>query len=148
MDKKTVYTSLDNLSPIFLTMLSKKVDILLGITGTSMLPMLKPGRDQVELTNCRQWKFGIGDIPLYRRTNGQYVLHRIVRMDRSGYDLCGDHQIRVEKEVPRWNMLAVVKRFRRKGKWHSCGESGYQVYWHLWIFLSSFRRLVYRACRR
>lgn len=145
MEKKTFHTWLDNLSPIFLTMLSENVNFTLGVTGTSMLPMLKPGRDQVELTNCRQWNFKKGDIPLCRRPNGQYVLHRIVRVRQSGYYLCGDNQAFVEKNITRGNIIAVVNRFRWNGKWHDCGELGYQIYWRLRVFLLPVRGLAFRA---
>lgn len=148
MEKKTFHTSLNNLSPIFLTALSEGFDVTLGVTGTSMLPMLKPGRDQVELSSCRKRAFKKGDIPLYRRESGQYILHRIVRTGRGGYDLCGDNQVFAEKNISCENIIAVVKRFRRNGKWHDCGEPGYQAYWRLRVLLIPLRSLAYRAWKK
>ena len=59
--------------------------------GTSMLPMIRQGLDEVELAspNGRLKKY---DIAFYKRANGQFVLHRIIKVRKNDYVLCGDNQ--------------------------------------------------------
>ncbi|MBQ7661671.1 MAG: S24/S26 family peptidase [Clostridia bacterium] len=50
--------------------------------GTSMLPMIEPGKDEVVLGAVDDVR--VGDIFFYRRPSGQYVLHRLIDMPRGG----------------------------------------------------------------
>lgn len=142
MKIKKVSTTIESLSPIILEMLNEKIDILITVTGTSMNPMLKNKRDKVVLTGCDKFNLKKGDIPLYRRINGEYVLHRIVKVNENSYDLCGDNQCEIEKGVPKTAVIAVVKAFERNGKMYGCNDIRYRLYWHLWILSMPFRRLM------
>lgn len=60
-------------------------EIFLRVTGTSMLPLLHPGRSVVKLVGCRGALQRRGDILLFRRTDssgesGSFVLHRLRRI--------------------------------------------------------------------
>lgn len=60
-------------------------EILLRVTGTSMLPLLHPERSVVKLVCCRGVLQRRGDILLFRRTSssgesGSFVLHRLRRI--------------------------------------------------------------------
>ncbi len=66
--------------------------------GTSMLPTIVGGKDFVEVKT----PFDIKpyDVLLYRRDNGVYVLHRLVRIGKDGtYVMCGDNQVFFEKGI-------------------------------------------------
>lgn len=118
----------------------------LMVTGNSMYPMLRSGVDMVELVPVteRQKK---GDIILYRRDNGRYILHRIVKLTQEGYICCGDNQ--VEKEPVRHDqLLAVVDGFVRKGKPHSLNNMGYRLYKILWVEMFPMRRYVLAVVKR
>ena len=66
--------------------------------GTSMLPMLRDGEDVVVLKGTGGKRLHLFDVPLYRRDNGQYVLHRVLDFCRDGsYVMCGDNQFVKEK---------------------------------------------------
>lgn len=144
MKRKTIKTSMESLSPILLTMLGENIDVTITVTGNSMYPLFTHKRDNVILTSCNKYTLKKGDIPLYKRDNGQYVLHRIVKVNKSSYDLCGDHQYLIEKNLPKGNIIAVAKAFERKGKKYSCDTFVYQLYWRLWVFSMPFRSLFYR----
>lgn len=145
MKIKKVSTTIENLSPIILKMLDDNLDIMITVTGTSMNPMLKHKRDKVVLTNCDKFNLKKGDIPLYKRSNGKYVLHRIVKVNEKSYDLCGDNQYDIEKSVPKTAVIAVVKSFERNGKMYECNDIRYRIYWHLWILSIPFRRLIQKV---
>ena len=64
--------------------------------GVSMMPLLREDRDVmiIERVTGRLKKY---DVPLYKRPNGQYVLHRILKVREKDYVICGDHC--VDKEI-------------------------------------------------
>lgn len=147
MSISKVNTTIESLSPIILEILDKKIDITLTVTGTSMYPLLKHKKDRVILTSCDKFNLKKGDIPLYKRSSGEYVLHRIVKVNGNSYDLCGDNQYIVEKDVPKKNIIAVVKAFVRNDKTYRCDDVLYKIYWHLWIFSIPFRGLMQKSRR-
>jgi signal peptidase len=141
---KKVNITMNSLSPIILEMLEEQVDITIKVTGTSMHPLLVNKRDSVILTKCDKYNLKKGDIPLYRRNNGKFVLHRIVKTHENSYDLCGDNQYIIEKNVPKKNIIAVVKAFERNGKLYSCDNVWYKLYWRFRVFSIPFRSLLHR----
>ena len=84
------------------------------VAGTSMTPFLDPG-DTVflDLPNGAVEK---GDVILFRRMGGQYVLHRVVGIGDDGIlSLLGDAQLRPEPVHPS-QIRAVVTQVRRGEK--------------------------------
>ncbi len=75
-------------------------------SGDSMLPTLQNGTDTVTVVPADACK--IGDIILYRRPSGMYVLHRIVGKAKRGFMLCGDNENTIEYPIPQKDMLAKV----------------------------------------
>ena len=64
--------------------LLETVDTLpLQVTGSSMTPFLAPGRDSVLLTKPGE-RLRRGDIALYRRDSGSYIMHRVYRCGSDG----------------------------------------------------------------
>ena len=115
--------------------------------GESMLPMLRDGRDTVVLSKPagRLKRF---DLPLYRRANGSFVLHRVIGFDGDGsYVLCGDNQIVKEYGINDSNVIAVVTEFDRKGKHYTTRSFSYRAYALFWYYSRPVRR-VYRAFKR
>lgn len=111
----------------------------LPVTGSSMLPMLRHGRDVVGLVPLTGTPER-GDVLLYRRKDGQYVLHRMIRMEDGETCLCcGDNQWEREL-VPLSRVMARVDRFCRAGRWYGVEDAGYQLYSRLWTGLFPVRR--------
>lgn len=112
--------------------------------GVSMLPMLHPGRDLVKLSPLPE-KLKRYDLPLYRRDNGVYVLHRIIKAGQS-YTCIGDGQFRKETGVRQDQMVALVTAFVRNGREYSVTAPGYRLYCCVWHF-SRFPRRVFCSLR-
>ena len=87
--------------------------------GTSMLPLILEGRDSVILS-CLPDELTAGDVVLYRRDDGSYVLHRIIGCDGGTYTMCGDNQYNAEPGIRRDQMIAFASAFART----SAGASG------------------------
>lgn len=141
---------LDELMPLIREQLAAGASVRFSPHGTSMLPMLKDGRDQVILSPLPD-KLRKYDLPLYQRENGQYVLHRIVKV-KDGYTCMGDNQFVPEKGLRRDQMIAVVTCFVRKGKAYSTECLAYRAYCRFWCAVRPIRRFlgrirsVFRRC--
>ena len=110
-------------------------------SGTSMLPMLRDGEDVVVLKGTEGKRLHLFDVPLYRRDNGQYVLHRVIDFCRDGtYVMCGDNQFDREKGIRDDQIIAVMTGFFRKGKTYSTGSFLYRTYINFWYYSRPFRR--------
>ena len=111
--------------------------------GTSMLPMLREGLDQVELSPVpgRLKKY---DLPLYQRANGQFVLHRVVEAGMT-YTCVGDNQVILERGLEHGQMIALVTAFIRDGKRIEVTDPGYRLYCRLWCASRPLRRFWRRG---
>lgn len=136
------------LMPLIEDSFRQGLTVTLPITGNSMWPLFSHKRDCVVLSACDPYSLKRGDVPLYRRDNGQFVLHRIVRVDEDTYTLTGDAQWQLEVGLPKKNVLAVMTGFVRKGKEVNCRHFGYRVYVALWMCLRPLRPMMVRVRRK
>lgn len=109
-----------------------------------MCPMLRHGADTVELSPL-PLKLKKYDVVLYKRDNGKYVLHRIVKTGET-YTCIGDNQYFKETGLRRDQMIAVVTAFTRNGKNYTVKSLGYRIYYRLWHY-SRFPRRVLRGIK-
>ena len=76
-----------------------------------MLPLLRQGRD---LFTVRAKKPGerlqVGDVALYRRPPGRYVLHRIVEAGEGEYVLLGDNCVRYTARILRTEKSRIFRK--------------------------------------
>ncbi len=151
----TVQVSMAELSPLMMECLDEGKEVLLTVTGNSMCPFLRHKRDQVVLIKpADPTMLQPGDVPLYRRRSGQFVLHRIVERDdgnkrrRYGereplpsmhssspltYTMLGDAQTQREPDIAPEQIVAVATAFLRKGKRWECRSTAYRrraLRWH------------------
>jgi len=115
--------------------------------GTSMMPLLRNRKDTVVLTKQSE-KLKLFDIPLYKRKNGQFVLHRVLKIDENTYSMCGDNQLTLERGITDSDVVAVVSKIVRNGKEIDLNNSwSYSLYVFLWCrcFFLRFAVLKVRA---
>lgn len=137
--------SLSEMEPVIQEVLSSGGSFRMTITGTSNLPTLRGGRDDVtisQITGPLQ-KY---DLPLYRRDSGQYTLHRIISVQADGtYTCCGDHQFRPEPGIRQDQLIGVVTELCRKGRAFSAESRGYRTWVRIWCKLLPCRRFLLRV---
>lgn len=122
--------------------------VTLGVTGNSMLPLFRHQRDSVILSPCDPKTLRRGDVPLYRRPDGRFILHRILKVERDTYTLAGDAQHELERGLPKECVLAVMTGFIRKGRTVSCRHPLYRLYSALWMLVRPVRPFLFRVGSR
>lgn len=117
----------------------------LPVSGGSMAPFLIPGRDSVLLARPGR-RLRRGDMVLYRRTSGAYVLHRIVACQRGGsYVLAGDAQCFVERGIRDEQIAAVVCAVVRNGRRLKPGSFWWEFFARVWSRMIPLRGALCRA---
>lgn len=94
--------------------------------GNSMNPMLVEGRDKVVIVPP-VFPLKRYDIPVYRRGD-HYTMHRIVRVKKNGYIICGDNRITLERDIKDKDIIGVLEGFYQGGKYISCDDAQYLKY--------------------
>lgn len=143
METKEVFTQLDNLMPLFRERLAAGQKVKFSPRGISMLPMLRQGIDAVTLSPLPE-KLQKYDLPLYRRDDGKYILHRIVKAEDT-YTCIGDNQFVYEPGLRREQMIALVTSFTRGDKEYSVTHWRYRLYCRLWCHSRPVRHFCRRA---
>ena len=139
MEKKSI--SLAELIPLIEEELACDGEFEININGTSMLPLLVEGRDTVTLAKA-DGQLNKYDVPLYKRKDGSFVLHRVVSVKDGSYTMCGDNQWIKEEGIEASQIIAKAVRFQRKGKTVKTDSFGYKLYCRLWQFLFPVRKYI------
>ncbi len=115
----------------------KKGDLPLPVKGFSMVPFLHEG-DTVYINRLSKDPRR-GDILLYRRPDGTYVLHRVKKCTKSGVLLLlGDGQTQKEPVLRQW-VFAEATSAKRKGRLITKKSPVWRFYSTLWLLLSPLR---------
>ena len=101
--------------------------------GVSMRPLIVQGRDSVVLKRDEEKCAKKHDIAFYRRDNGAFVLHRVMRVHKDGvFDMCGDNQFEIEKGIKREQIIGYVSAIYRGDKKISVSSILYRLYVFFW----------------
>ena len=133
----------ETLVPILQETLEQGSSFVLVVTGSSMLPTLCSRVDKVELVSPRVRPVRKGEIVFFRRSTGEYILHRVLRKEQDSLCINGDAQVWTENILSQ-QVIGVVNRFTRKGRWISCNSWGYRVYVAAWRLVKPLRPAIFR----
>ena len=134
------------LMPEYESLLREGAELPLVISGESMLPFLRPGRDTVFLRKP-EGTLQRGDIAFYRRSDGSYILHRVVRAEPGKYWFLGDAQTRVEGPLPAQCVFAYVTAVRRNGRLYQPGSLLWRLFSGPWLNHFRWRPRILRVYR-
>lgn len=127
--------------------LKEKGILIYRNVGTSMFPLIRQGKDAMIITRPKEWndmkpKLKKMDVPLYQRKNGQYVLHRVVKVLDSGYVLRGDNTYTNEYGITDNQILGVLSGVIRNGREVSVNSFSYKLYSYFWYYTYYLRKSV------
>lgn len=142
-----VFVGMEDIGELIIERIAAGQSVELSPRGRSMLPMLREGVDSVTLSPAPN-RLSKYDIPLYRRSDGSYILHRVVDVSDEGYTMCGDNQYRFEKGISHSQIVAIVTEFRRDRKSYGTDNRLYRVYCVLWCATRPIRHFAYRVIRK
>ena len=112
----------------------------LPFRGLSMLPMLRQGKDTVEIGPLPE-KMKKYDLPVYQYPSGKVVMHRVVDVREDYYVCLGDNTRSYEK-IRHEQMIAVVTAFKRGEKRISVEDPLYRIYCRLWVAVFPIRKVL------
>ncbi len=114
--------------------------------GRSMEPLLHTGKTHVVVEPLEN-RLSPGDLPLYKRKDGVYVIHRVVEVGEDYYLTRGDNCFTTEK-VFEGQMLGVVTEIYRNGKNVRVTDPSYRRYVNLLQATEFIRLPLYRLRAR
>lgn len=121
-------SKINDFYPLILESLNNNKLFSFPINGTSMRPLLNKG-DIVTLKKIDKLKKG--DIVLFIRNDNSFVLHRIIKINKNNsYNIVGDHQVKIEKNILDKQLIGVVTQYKRKNKakYNSLNKLSYKIY--------------------
>lgn len=141
MEHKVKVVSPEELMEPLLAVMEEAETVPLVISGYSMNPFLAHGRDTVYLSKMTR-PLERGDMVLYRRDSGAYILHRIYRVEGNSYTFVGDAHTQLERGIREDQLLALVTAVRRKGKLLQKGSFWWDFFEKIWIRMVPLRPAV------
>ena len=119
----------------------------LQVSGNSMFPFLTHGRDTVFFSRLTR-PARRGDVLLYRRDSGAYVLHRVLAVGEGSLTMLGDSQLSPEPGIRPEQVLAVTEQVIRKGKILRAGDPAWEFFAKTWLKLYPVRPWALAVARR
>ena len=143
-DKVRIQESLSKIMEIGVAALENGSAVKIKVVGDSMCPLLHGGGDSVTLKSVKKAK--LFDVILFKRKDGQYVLHRVVRKNRDFLSFAGDFEIKREEPIFENQIIAKAIEFERCGRKFSANNLLYRLYSVVWTwFLPHRHRIIYKA---
>jgi SOS-response transcriptional repressor LexA len=120
---------------------------ILRVRGTSMFPLLKDKKDSVRLAPING-ELKKRDIVLYRRTNGAYVMHRIIKIKDGVYSMVGDNQRLIETPIYKEQILAIATHIIKNDKEVEIKKSKkYRFFGWFWCLSLFMRACILKIIR-
>lgn len=117
-------------------------EVPVPVSGNSMVPFLHPG-DTVYLCPISR-PLKRGDVVLYTRPDGRYILHRIIALPKDGsVIMLGDAQTLPEPIASRTQLCAIATAALRKGRPITPKNPIWAFYRFLWRWAAPWRRSLF-----
>ncbi len=128
-------------------MLDDRMDVEFTVTGNSMWPLLKHGRDKVTLTLCKDSDIKKGDIILFEALPSKYLLHRVTRVSGKYIETTGDFNTFHDGRFPKSCVKGKAVNITRKGKSYNTDTFLIKLYSFFWMRLFAVRKPLLKLIR-
>lgn len=118
------------------------MDYPLRVTGSSMFPFLIHEESMVYIRKPDSLDFRKGQILLFSRPDGAYILHRVLKVTADGKLLMNGDSQTWDEMIPREAVCAVVTKFIRKKRVVSVDSVGYKMLAAIWMQLYPCRSIM------
>lgn len=116
------------------------------LIGHSMQPLVRKMRDIVTILPVSR-PLRKGDIVLFRRADGVYVVHRLIRIEKDAVQTLGDNCPRPDAPLPISEVLGIVTHVQRGKRTLHVDTPSWRWAGRLWSAILPVRN-CYRSCRR
>ena len=121
-----------------------QIPVCFQVTGCSMLPFVRPFRDQVMIVAVKAEALKVGDIVLFpgKYKGGDYCLHRLYRMEGDRVQTFGDGNLRPDGWQPKSQLLGKALVIKRGMLTIDCTSPRWQKVFRLWNKLLPLRPVL------
>jgi len=98
--------------------------------GTSMLPLIREKHDLMIIVKRPEGRLKKYDAVLYKSKNGEYILHRIIKVNNNDYVICGDNCIHREFGIKDEQIIGVLTAVVKDNKTINASDIKYRIYVH------------------
>lgn len=135
--KKIAYIPNDEFFTAVRQMLDSGKEVDFTVTGNSMWPLLKHGRDRVVLTSCKAQDIRKGDVILFEALPSKYLLHRVTKLNANTFETTGDFNTFRDGSFSRECVIGKAVKTVRNGKSYSTKSffmRFYSAFWRSFYF--------------
>jgi hypothetical protein len=122
--------------------------VTLTVKGNSMNPFMVHLRDQITLGPWKDGDIRTGTVALVRDTNGNYLIHRIIRRDAGTVTLLGDGNLNMTETATFENIIGIMLSITRKGRIVRADSLCWKAYSWIWRIFTPVRRLPLGVWRK
>ncbi|MBQ4572281.1 MAG: S24/S26 family peptidase [Clostridia bacterium] len=129
-------------------MLSDGYDVEFTVTGNSMWPVLRHGRDRVIISSYGDKKIQPGDTVLYCPIREKYLLHRIMFVKNGNFRAAGDNNCFYDGNFSTDCIVGRVTTYIRKEKKYSADSFAMRTWSFCWRVLFPIRKTLLWLLRK
>lgn len=114
------------------------IPITVPLHGSSMEPLIRYMKDPVTIVPLKRDPL-VGDIVMFRRSDGAYVAHRVYKVTANKIITWGDNCVRPDAPLLRKDVIGLIISMERNGKKHLLDTDKQRAYGIRWM--TFYRRL-------
>ena len=120
------------------------IPMSIPLHGTSMKPLIRPEKDTVTIVPLAREPM-VGDIVLFRRSDGKNIVHRVYKVFPDGLQTWGDNCLLPDAPIKREDVYGLVVSMEKKGKTYALDTDRQRACGLRWM---KYGRPVWMALRR
>ena len=121
-----------------------QIPVWFQVTGGSMMPFVRPFRDNVMIVAVKEEELKVGDIVLFpgKYLGGDYCLHRLYRIDGDRVQTFGDGNLRPDHWQSKSQLLGKALLIKRGWLTIDCESRRWRIIFRLWNALLPLRPVL------